>query len=309
MFMAIPDYESCIMPLLGLLSDGDLHTMRDLAQRIADHFKLDEEERQRLLPSDQQSYISNRVAWAKSYLKKAGLLENPSRGKVRITSEGQSVLGEARSAINCEYLMRYPSFVEFWKQKRSPASAEPEAAQAEVSKDDRTPDEAIESAYEEIRDALADELLEQVMRSNPTFFERLVLDLLIAMGYGGALPDAGTHLGRTHDGGIDGIINEDKLGLDMICVQAKRWKECVGRPVVQAFAGSMEAHRAKKGVLISTSTFSREARDFVSRIERKIVLIDGQQLAQLMIDYNVGVATARTYTIKKIDSDYFMDSE
>jgi restriction system protein len=129
------------------------------------------------------------------------------------------------------------------------------------------------------------------------------------MGYGGALPESGTHLGKTHDGGIDGIINEDKLGLDIICVQAKRWKDSVGRPVVQAFAGSMEAHRAKKGVLITTSTFSRDARDFVDRIERKIVLIDGQQLAQLMIDYNVGVATARTYTIKKIDSDYFMDAE
>jgi restriction system protein len=147
------------------------------------------------------------------------------------------------------------------------------------------------------------------MNSNPTFFERLVLDLLIAMGYGGALPESGTHLGKTNDSGIDGVINEDKLGLDTICVQAKRWKDSVGRPVVQAFAGSMEAHRAKKGVLITTSAFSREARDFVDRIERRIVLIDGQQLAQLMIDYNVGVATSRTYTIKKIDTDYFLDAE
>jgi len=307
--VAIPDYETCMIPLLKQLADGNLHTMKDLSQRIADHFGLTDEERQRLLPSGQQSYINNRVGWAKSYLKKAELLENPSRGKVRITDEGRSVLRDAPSAINCEYLMRYPSFVEFWKQKRRTESDESEAAIAVTTDSDRTPDEAIQTAYDDIRDALADDLLVQVMSCNPTFFERLVLDVLIAMGYGGALPDAGTHLGRAHDGGIDGIINEDKLGLDIICVQAKRWKDCVGRPVVQAFAGSMEAHRAKKGVLITTSTFSRDARDFVDRIERKIVLIDGQQLAQLMIDYDVGVASAKTYTIKKIDSDYFNDTE
>ena len=307
--MAIPDYESCMMPLLTFLTDGQLHTMKEIAPRMADHFGLTEDERQRILPSGQQTYINIRVGWAKSYLKKAGLLENPSRGKVRITNDGRVVLAEAPTSINCEYLMKYPSFVQFWKQKRKPTSSSDTDASAERADDDRTPDEAIESAYEEIRSALADDLLEQVLSCNPTFFERLVLDLLIAMGYGGALPESGTHLGKTHDGGIDGIINEDKLGLDMICVQAKRWKDCVGRPVVQAFAGSMEAHRAKKGVLITTSTFSRDAREFVDRIERKIVLIDGQQLAQLMMDYNVGVATSRTYTIKKIDSDYFMDAE
>lgn len=309
MLVAIPDYESCMVPLLKFLLDGEVHTMKELAQRMADHFSLTDDERQRMLPSGQQTYINNRVGWAKSYLKKAGLLENPSRGKVRITNEGRVVLTEAPAAINCDYLMKYPSFVEFWKQKRKPSAPEAEALPDDVPEMDRTPDEQIEAAYDDIRSALADDLLEQVMNCNPTFFERLVLDLLIAMGYGGALPESGTHVGKAHDGGIDGIINEDKLGLDMICVQAKRWKDCVGRPVVQAFAGSMESHRAKKGVLISTSTFSRDARDFVDRIERKIVLIDGQQLAQLMIDYNVGVATARTYTIKKIDSDYFMDAE
>jgi restriction system protein len=284
--------------------------MKELTLLIADGFGLTDEERTRMLPSGQQAYINNRVGWAKSYLKKAGLLENPSRGKVRITNEGRVVLAEAPASINCEYLMKYPAFVEFWKQKRKPAAAEADIEESHVAPEpDLTPDEAIETAYDNIRDALADDLLEQVMNCNPAFFERLVLDLLIAMGYGGALPESGTHLGKSHDGGIDGIINEDKLGLDMICLQAKRWKDCVGRPVVQAFAGSMEAHRAKKGVLITTSSFSRDAHDFVDRIERKIVLIDGQQLAQLMIDYNVGVATSRTYTIKKIDSDYFMDAE
>jgi restriction system protein len=299
-----------MLPLLGFLRDGGIHTMKELAQRVADHFSLTDEERERMLPSGQQSYINNRVGWAKSYLKKAGLLENPTRGKVRITSEGRTVIANPPAAINCEFLMRYPSFVEFWRQKRKPAAIDIEPVLADApSENDQTPDEAIQSAYEDIRSQLADDLLEQVMNSNPTFFERLVLDLLIAMGYGGALPESGTHLGKTNDSGIDGVINEDKLGLDTICVQAKRWKDSVGRPVVQAFAGSMEAHRAKKGVLITTSAFSREARDFVDRIERRIVLIDGQQLAQLMIDYNVGVATSRTYTIKKIDTDYFLDAE
>jgi restriction system protein len=255
-FVAIPDYESCMMPLLKLLADGGTHTMKELTLLIADGFSLTDEERMRMLPSGQQAYINNRVGWAKSYLKKAGLLENPSRGKVRITNEGRVVLAESPTSINCEYLMRYPAFVEFWRQKRKPAVAETEIEQSHVAPEqDLTPDEAIETAYDNIRDALADDLLEQVMNCNPAFFERLVLDLLIAMGYGGALPESGTRLGKSHDGGIDGIINEDKLGLDMICIQAKRWKDCVGRPVVQAFAGSMEAHRAKKGVLITTSSF------------------------------------------------------
>jgi restriction system protein len=308
--VAIPDYETCMLPLLSRLADGEVHTMKDLSREVADHFGLTEEERQRVLPSGQQSYINNRVGWAKSYMKKAGLLENPARGKVRITDTGRAVLAESPASINCDYLKKYPPFVEFWKEKRTPTSDEGlETSMNAQPLDDRTPDEAIEAAYKDIRVALADELLDQMLNCNPTFFERLVLDLLISMGYGGALPDPGTHLGRSGDGGIDGIINEDKLGLDMICIQAKRWKGCVGRPNVQEFAGSMEARRAKKGVMITTSTFSREARDFVERIERKIVLIDGQQLAQLMIDHDVGVATSRTYTIKKIDSDYFIESE
>lgn len=308
--MPIPDYESCMLPLLKLLADGETHTMKEASQKIADFFKLTDEERHEVLPSGQQTYIHNRVGWAKSYMKKAGLLENPSRGKTRITEEGRTVLAEAPARINCEYLKRYPTFVEFWKQKRKPASpGNDEMPEPRPLSDEQTPDEAIQSAYDSIRDALADDLLEQVSNCSPVFFERLVLDLLIAMGYGGALPDAGSHIGKSGDGGIDGIISEDKLGLDIICVQAKRWKDCVGRPLVQAFAGSMEAHRAKKGVLITTSTFSREAREFVERIERKIVLMDGQQLAQLMIDHDVGVATSRIFTIKKIDSDYFLDAE
>lgn len=305
--MAIPDYETCMLPLLRLLSDGQIHAMRELTVQIANHFALTDEERQRMLPSGQQSYISNRVGWAKSFLKKAGLLENPLRGKVRISAEGRSVLAAPPATIDCEYLKRYPAFVEFVQNRHNSTQADHTSVDSQQR--ERTPEELMESAYSEIRDALAEDLLVQVMNCNPTFFERLVLELLIAMGYGGALPESSSHIGRSRDGGIDGIINEDKLGLDIICVQAKRWTDSVGRPIVQAFAGSMEAHRAKKGVLISTSTFSRDALDFVDRIERKIVLIDGTKLAQLMIDYNIGVATAKTYAVKKIDSDYFVDAE
>lgn len=307
--MPVPDYETCMLPLLRLLSDGELHVMKDLSRQVADHFSLTEDERATMLPSGQQTYINNRVGWAKSFLKKAGLLENPVRGKVRITDEGRAVLARPPIIIDGEYLKKYPGIVE-WTQKKKPVvDVQDDSSEDGQLAVEQTPDEAIEAAYRDIRESLADDLLDQIMSCDSGFFERLVIDLLIAMGYGGALPESGIHMGRAGDGGIDGIINEDKLGLDMICVQAKRWKDCVGRPLVQAFAGSMEAHRAKKGVMITTSKFSRDAHDFVDRIERKIVLIDGQQLAQLMIDYDVGVATARTYTIKRVDSDYFMDAQ
>ncbi len=308
--MPIPDYAACMKPVLEVLSDRQIHSTREIPQKIADHFGLTDEERDTRLLSGEQTYIRNRVGWATTYLGKAGLLERVTRGRIRITDQGLAVLAEKPASIDREYLKKFPSIVEFLSPTTSPDdSAVTEQESVELILDERTPDETIESAYASIRNALADDLLAQVMSCSPVFFERLVIDLLIAMGYGGALPNAGRHMGRTGDGGIDGIINEDKLGLDMICIQAKRWKDSVGRPHVQAFAGSMEAHRAKKGVMITTSTFTRDARDFVDRIERKIVLIDGTQLAQLMIDYNVGVATAKTYTLKKIDSDYFMDAE
>ena len=307
--MPIPTYEACMRPLLQILSDGQTHSTKDITQAIEAHFDLSDEERERLLPSGQTRYIVNRVGWAKTYLKNAGLLENVQRGHIRITESGRQFLVSHPNGISAADLMATPSFVEFLQRRRDPDATTIESPGTESipRESEATPDEAIESAYEDIREALAVEILDQVLKASPVFFERLVLDLLIAMGYGGSRPERGTHLGQTGDGGIDGIINEDKLGLDIICVQAKRWKDSVGRPVVQAFAGSMEAHRAKKGVMISTSTFTRESRDFVERIERKIVLIDGRQLAQLMIDHNVGVTVAKTYTIKKVDLDYFLE--
>jgi restriction system protein len=302
--MPIPDYQGFMFPLLQAISDGQEHSVRDIVVRLSDQLGLTAEERQQMLPSGQQSLVSNRVGWAKTYLKKAGLLDNPKRGRVRITKAGLDALSQNSNKIDNEFLSRYPSFAEFFARTPSDENL-PEV----VAEETKTPDEVLDSSYQSLRAALADELLDQMKQCSPAFFERLVVDLLVAMGYGGSLVDAGQAIGKTGDGGIDGIIKEDKLGLDVVCIQAKRWEGTVGRPVVQAFAGSMEGVRARKGVLITTGTVSKDAEEYVNRIERKIVLIDGQRLADLMIDHNIGVATARTYTIKRLDSDYFVEDE
>lgn len=302
--MSIPDYQGFMYPLLHAIADGQEHSVRDIVVNLSDQLGLTAEERQQMLPSGQQSIVSNRVGWAKTYLKKAGLLDNPKRGRVRITKAGLDALSQNSNTIDNTFLNRYPSFTEF--VSKTPSD---EDVSETVVKETKTPDEVLDSSYQNLRKALADELLDQVKQCSPAFFERLVVDLLVAMGYGGSLADAGQAIGKTGDGGIDGVIKEDKLGFDVVCIQAKRWEGTVGRPVVQAFAGSMEGVRARKGVLITTGTCSKDAEEYVNRIERKIVLIDGRRLADLMIDHNIGVATARTYTIKRLDSDYFAEDE
>jgi restriction system protein len=297
--MPIPDYQECMLPLLEVLADGKDYPLRAVTTALADRFGLTDEERKEQLPSGQQSVIANRVAWAKTYLKKAGLVVQPNRGVVRLSDEGRAVLAKKPAKIDNEFLRHYQSFTDFLDR----TSAEPDGG--DIDADTATPEEALEDSYLKLRAALADDLLERLKASSPSFFERLVVDLLVAMGYGGSLADAGQAIGRSGDGGIDGIIKEDKLGLDVVCIQAKRWKDTVGRPEVQGFAGSMEGFRARKGVLLTTSTFSKEAHEYVTRIERKIVLIDGRQLAQLMIDHDIGVATARSFVVKKVDLDYF----
>jgi restriction system protein len=298
--MPIPDYQGWMLPLLRAVTDGQDHVLRDLIGQLADQVGLTTEERQELLPSGQQTVVNNRVQWAKTYLKKAGLLTQPSRGIIRITPEGQTVLARKPDQIDTAFLKQYPAFLSFYKQVQ-PAQ--------ETTPTPETPEEALEAAHLTLRSALADELLERLKTSSPGFFERMVVQLLVAMGYGGSLADAGQAIGRSGDDGIDGIIKEDKLGLDVVCVQAKRWQNTVGRPVVQAFAGSMEGQRARKGVLITTASFSREAEEYVSRIERRIVLIDGRRLTELMIDHDIGVSTARTYVVKKLDADYFTEDD
>jgi len=307
--MAIPDYQAVMLPLLEAISDGGDHIMRDVTSVISDRFALSDEERAKMLPSGAARVIVNRVGWAKTDLKNAGLLEQPKRAVIRLTKEGKSALANKPSEINREWLKQYPAFVEYLKPKKNKVDT---AGQEEPEETDsiQTPEELIESSYTTHRNALAADLLDQIKSCSPAFFERLVVELLVAMGYGGSIEDAGKAIGGTGDGGIDGIIKEDKLGLDVVVMQAKRWdKGTVGRPDVQAFAGSMEPHRAKKGVFITTSHFSKGAIEYVDQIERKIVLVDGGMLATLMIDYNIGVSPYRSIVLRRIDQDYFEEPE
>jgi restriction system protein len=291
-----------MLPFLEVLQDGQERTMRDVTEMLAVRFKLTDEERQEHLPSGPQPLFYNRVAWAKTHLKYAGLIDNPVRGKVSIAEAGRKVLLQKPATVNCRFLKRFPGYLKFIGQSPTPEDGGKEETVLEGTK---TPEESLAESYLALRNALADEVLDRVKTCSPAFFERLVVELLVAMGYGGSLADAGQAIGRSGDGGIDGIIKEDKLGLDVVCVQAKRWEKTVGRPEVQAFAGSMEGFRARKGVMLTTSAFSKEAEEYVTRIERKIVLIDGRRLAELMIDHDIGVATARAYVVKKLDQDYF----
>jgi restriction system protein len=310
--MPIPDYQGFMLPLLRAVGDGRTYSLRDLTTRLADEAGITSEERDLLLPSGTNTVVSNRVNWAKTYLKKAGLIEQPARGSVVITQAGRDLLARKPATLDRESLKVYPSFVLFLSKHVSGAPTEGGAITGDRLPSEpltETPEESIESAFGVLRSALADELIERLKAGSPEFFERTVVRLLVAMGYGGSLADAGHVMGKPGDGGIDGLIKEDKLGLDAVYIQAKRWEGTVGRPAVQGFAGSMEGVRARKGVFITTSSFSKDAYDYVERIERKIVLIDGEQLAELMIDHDVGVTTARTYTVKKADLDFFAEDE
>lgn len=302
--MVVPDFQTIMLPLLKVAGDEKEHTITSASDFLAENiFHLSEEERKELLPSGIQSRFKNRVGWARTYLAKAGLLKITGRGKFCITETGRKIIKENPGSINIEYLSRFPEFQEF-KKLSKPEKEERTTVQLPL----QTPEESLEYIYNGLRHQLIADILDHVKKCDPSFFEKLVVKLLVSMGYGGSLKDAGEAVGQSGDGGIDGIIKEDKLGLDVVFIQAKRWEAVVGRPVVQAFSGSLDGHRAKKGVVITTSQFSKEAKDFVTRIEKKIVLIDGQQLAQLMIDHNIGVTEVSTYTVKKLDLDYFEET-
>ncbi len=303
--MAIPDYQSVMLPLLRFASDKNEHSLRETIENLADYFKLTQQERTELLPSGQQATFVSRVGWAVTYTKKAGLLEATRRSHFRITERGAKVLEQNPDFINVKFLKQYPEFVAF--QSKGKATNKLAVAQLPIPEIEQTPEEAIETSYQMIRDNLASELLKQIMACSPAFFEQLVVDLLVKMGYGGSRKDAGQAVGKSGDGGIDGIIKEDRLGLDVIYIQAKRWESNVSRPEIQKFAGALQGHHAKKGVFITTSEFSDSAIEFANRIESKVVLINGETLAKLMIDYNVGVSPTRLYELKSIDSDYFLD--
>lgn len=306
--MAIPDYQSLMLPLLVTLSDGQERTVRDLTRLLADRFGLTEDERETLLPSGQQTIIGNRVGWAKTYLKYAGLVENPARGRVRITDLGRSILVEKPPAIDNRFLMRFPSYCEF-RKKSEPKDEIEGAATSPIIEGNQTPLELIDAAYQSLALATAEEVLTRLKECSPAFFEGVVVKLLIAMGYGG-VAGHGTVTGKSGDGGIDGVIRQDKLGLDVVCIQAKRWEGSVGRPVIQQFVGGMDGYRAKKGVIMTTSTFTKDALDFVGRIEgKKVVLIDGARLVELMIENNLGVTTTKIYMLKEVSNDFFDESE
>lgn len=296
--MAIPDYQTIMLPLLELARDNKIHGIRDAVDDLAERFRLTEEERQELMPDGRRTRFKYNVAWSRTYMKKAGLLEDPKRGEFRITERGRKLLADKPSRIDSKFLQEFKEFREFIGKEQSSAT------QGEVDSK-LTPEEAIQVAHETLRKSLAADLLDQVKQASPAFFEHLVVDVLVHMGYGGSRQEAGEAIGQAGDEGIDGIIKEDRLGLDIIYIQAKRWGNTVGRPDVQKFARALQGKRARKGVFITTSSFSREAVDFAENIETKVVLISGDQLAELMIDHGVGVATEATYELKRIDADYF----
>lgn len=301
--MTIPDYQSIMLPLLKFASDQKEHSLREAIEHISGIFELSETEKVMLLQSGQH-IIDNRVGWARTYLKKAGLLETTKRSYFKITERGLEVLKKNTSEINVKYLEQFPEFIEFKNLKKDEKGI---LKQDELC-NQQTPHDLLEEGYLKIKSNLAQELLNLVKNGSSEFFERLVVKLLLNMGYGGSQKDAGEAIGRSGDEGIDGIIKEDKLGLDAIYIQAKKWEATVGRPEVQKFVGALHGKGAKKGIFMTTSDFSKEAIDYASAMrDPKIVLIDGELLAQLMIDNNIGVSIATIYEIKKIDLDYFTE--
>jgi restriction system protein len=303
--MAIPTYDQLMLPLLQFLADGSVRSLDQAVEYVSTLFTLTSDERIQRIPSGGQTYIKNRTGWARTHLKKAGLVGSPKHGYMAITERGREALAKNPPRIDPRFLKQYPEYLEFVSRPENDTTS-PETQAAEPN--ERTPDEIIEASYQNIRSQLADELLDTIKSCSPGFFERLVIDLLVAMGYGGSAADAARATRLSNDEGIDGVIKEDKLGLDTIYVQAKRWQNPVHRPDVQAFAGALQGKRSRKGIFITTSSFSDGAVEFAATIESRIILIDGGQLARLMIDHGVGVATQKRYEIKKIDSDYFTET-
>lgn len=296
----IPDFQTIMLPFLHGMSDGEERSINEIVENLAIKFGLSEQELSELLPSGRQPVFYNRVGWARTYLVKSCLLEMTRRSYVRITDRGKEVLKKNPQRIDMKFLTQFPEYIEF-KYSHRKKTSRPD----EETTDDRTPEEILEDAYQEIRDGLAQDLLTQIKRCSPSFFERLVVELLVKMGYGGSRKEAARAVGQSGDGGIDGIIDEDRLGLDSVYIQAKRWEGNVGRPEIQKFVGALMGKRARKGVFITTSCFSAEAFQYIQSIDFNVVLIDGKRLTDLMIDYDLGVAEVNCYQVKRIDTDYF----
>lgn len=299
----IPDYQNIMLPLLKVMSNEKTHKLRELIEILGGHFNLTDIERKELLPSGSQAIFDNRVGWAKFYLEKADLLKTEKRGHYKITELGKNFLNSNPSELKTKDLENFKAYKEFRESIINKTDTEnPNAENNDTSK---TPEEALEYAYQKLKNDLSRDLLDTIKNCSPSFFEKLVIDLLTKMGYGGSRKDAGKALGKTGDGGIDGIIKEDKLGLDTIYIQAKRWDNVVPVREIRDFAGALLSKKARKGIFITTSSFPKSAYEYVDSIEHKIVLIDGSRLTDLMFEFNVGLSTQSTYDVKKIDSDYF----
>ena len=296
--MPLPDFQSFLLPALRAFADGKPHGLREAREYVSQQLQLDPVSRALLLADGRTPVYVSRTDWAITYLHRAGALARPERGVYQITERGRELLGRNLEKLTAKHLMEFEEFRQFM-QGGKPALVPP------TDVENGSPEERLANAWKQLRESLAKEILDKLRQVSPAYFEKIVVDLLVAMGYGGSVEDAASVLGRAGDEGIDGMIKEDKLGLDAVYVQAKRWSQNVGRPEVQAFAGSLEGARARKGVFITTSDFTPDAREYVKRIEKKIVLIDGRQLAELMIDHDVGVTVAHTYKLKRLDSDYF----
>lgn len=304
--MAVPDFQSFFKPLLDVAADGKEHSLKEARTIIAKKLQLSEEDLEERLPSGTQRTFYNRVAWAKSYFVQAKIFESPKRGSFIITDRGRKLLKQGHDRIDVKILNKYPEFVEFHTAKKTDKNAKDS-----IIEDDQqlTPEESLQKSFLSIRNELASEILTKIKSNSPNSFEDLVVDLMVAMGYGGSREDAGESIGRSGDEGIDGIIKEDRLGLDVIYLQAKRWDNPVGRPEIHKFVGALHGKRAKKGVFITTGEFTRDAEEYVKNIDPKVILINGRKLTEYMIDFNLGATTVTTYDIKRIDTDYFIEEE
>jgi restriction system protein len=302
--MPVPDFQKIMLPMLRIASDGKEHTVHDFHEILAKEFNLTPEELNEYLPSGKQTRFYNRTGWARIYLTKSGLLSMSQRSHYVITDRGRDTLKKNPDKIDMKFLQQFPEYMIFRETRRKSGGEGDDEVQV-----DHTPEEVMEEAYEEIRNKLASDLIESVKSCSPKFFEQMVVDLLVKMGYGGSQREAARAVGQSGDGGIDGIIDEDRLGLDTIYIQAKKWEGTVSRPEIQKFAGAIMGKKASKGIFITTSVFSKEAIDYADSISSKIILIDRDRLAELMIDYDIGVTNISSYHLKRIDSDYFGNGE
>lgn len=310
--MSIPDYQTCMLPLIKLAAKKNDLSMREAVDILSDQFNLSEEQKKQLLPSGSQRVIANRIGWAKTYLLKAGLIKSPKRGLISLTDDGQKVLSQNPERITLKLLSQYPSFQQFLGQANTKDAHCPtnKSSISPITEISETPDESLARIYRNCKSATLDELLDKILSCSFSFFEQLVVDLLLKLGYGGSREDAGMALGKSGDEGIDGVIKEDRLGLNVIYLQAKRWKtdSVVGRPEIQKFAGALLGKNAHKGIFITTSSFTREARDYANSISSKVVLIDGKELLDLMWEVDLGLHTTESYSLKKLDFDYLSEN-